>query len=111
MKTKKTLLARDRRTRARRTPVEHDFSNLDAWAQNLRLEDGRPLTLSERREENLARRVGRPAKPISIKAKRVMISMTPSLIKAAGDYAKRTGHTLSGLIAESPVQKIKRKAS
>jgi hypothetical protein len=40
-----------------------------------------------------------------------MISMTPSLIKAAGTYAKRTGRTLSGLIAESLVEKIKSKAS
>ena len=40
-----------------------------------------------------------------------MISMTPSLIKAADTYAKRTGRTLSGLIAESLMEKIKRKAS
>ena len=62
-------------------------------------------------EERLARSVGRPSKPESAKAKRVMISMTPSLIKAAGTYAKRTGRTLSGLIAESLVEKIKSKAS
>src|ERR1019366_7966455 len=111
MKTKNKLINRTRRAKARVTPDEHDFSSLDAWAQNLRLEDGRPLTTAERREENLARRVGRPAKPDSAKAKRVMISMTPSLIKAAGNYAKRTGHTLSGLIAESLVEKIKRRAS
>jgi hypothetical protein len=36
-----------------------------------------------------------------------MISMTPSLIKAAGNYARRTGRTLSGLIAESLAEKIK----
>jgi hypothetical protein len=39
-----------------------------------------------------------------------MISMTPGLIKAAGAYANRTGRTLSGLIAESLTEKIKRKA-
>jgi hypothetical protein len=55
--------------------------------------------------------VGRPAKPEHAKAKRVMISMTPDLIKAAGNYAKRTGKTLSGMIAESLADKIKRKAS
>jgi hypothetical protein len=111
MKTKNKLIARTRRTKAKLTPDEHDFSSLDAWAQNLRLDDGRPLTAAQRREENLARRVGRPSKPDSAKAKRVMISMTPSLIKAAGNYAKRTGHTLSGLIAESLVEKIRRRAS
>ena len=42
---------------------------------------------------------------------RIRISMTPSLIKAAGTYAKRTGRTLSGLIADSLMEKIKRRAS
>jgi hypothetical protein len=37
--------------------------------------------------------------------------MAPALIKAADLYAKRTGRTLSGLIAESLVEKITRKAS
>ena len=104
MKTKPT----DRpRRKVAATPDEEDHAGLDAWARSLKLEDGRPLTAAELREERLARRVGRPAKPDSAKAKRVMISMTPSLIKAAGNYAKRTGRTLSGLIAESLVEKIK----
>lgn len=107
MKTK--LTAHPRRTKAKATPDENDFTGLDAWARNLKFEDGRPLTAAERREETLARRVGRPVKPDSDKAKRVMISMTPGLIKAAGNYAKRTGRTLSGLIAESLVEKIKRR--
>src|ERR1700722_9422480 len=98
MRTKKKLIPRTRHTKTKLTPDEHDFSSLDAWAQNLKLEGGRALTAAERREDNLARRVGRPAKPDSAKAKRVMISMTPSLIKAAGNYAKRSGRTLSGLI-------------
>jgi hypothetical protein len=102
MKTKPT---------ARKTPVENNFAALDAWAKNLKLESGRPLTAAERREEGIARRVGRPAIPDSAKAKRVMISMTPELIEAAGSYAKRSGRTLSGLIAESLVERIKRKAS
>jgi len=109
MKTK--LTTRPRRARANATPDENDFAGLDVWAKSLKREDGRPLTTSERREEQMARRVGRPTKPESVKAKRVMISMTPSLIKAAGLYAKRTGRTLSGLIAESLAEKIKRKAS
>jgi len=100
-----------RRSKAATTPDEHDFAGFDVWAKNLKLEDGRPLTAAERREEGLARRVGRPAKPDSAKAKRVMISMAPSLIKAAGRYAKQTGRTLSGLIAESLAEKIRRKAS
>ena len=95
----------------RRTPDENNFAGLDTWAKNLKLVNGRPLTSAERREEGLARSVGRPPKPESVKAKRVMISMTPNLIKAAGTYAKRTGRTLSGLIAESLVERIKRKAS
>jgi hypothetical protein len=106
MKNKSTT-----RSRTNTTPDENDFAALDAWARNLKLEDCRPLTAAERREENLARSVGRPPKPESTKAKRVMISMTPSLIKAAGVYAKRTGRTLSGLIAESLMEKIRRKAS
>jgi hypothetical protein len=93
------------------SPDEGDFVALDAWARNLKLEDGRPLSAAELREENIARSVGRPPKPDAAKAKRVMISMKPDLIKAAGTYAKRTGRTLSGLIAESLAEKIKRKAS
>jgi hypothetical protein len=109
MKTKLTTGARQ--GKGSRTPDEGDFSGLDAWARNLKLEDGRALRAAEKREEKLARSVGRPQKPESAKAKRVMISMTPSLIEAAGSYAKRTGRTLSGLIAESLAEKIKRKAT
>jgi hypothetical protein len=93
------------------TPDEDDFAALDAWARNLAWKAGRPLNAAERREEKLARSVGRPAKPDSAKAKRLMISMNPTLIKAAGAYAKRTGRTLSGLIAESLEEKMKRRAS
>ena len=99
---------RVRQSTVRITPDEHDFAALDAWAQNLKLADGRPLNVRERREENLARSVGRPPVPDAAKAKRVMISMTPDLIAAAGIYAKRTGRTLSGLIAESLMEKFKR---
>ena len=106
MKTK--LATRARRAKVNATPDEGDFAGLDAWARNLKLKDGRALTSAERREEDLARSVGRPRKPESAKAKRVMISMTPSLIEAAGTYAKRTGRTLSGLIAECLAEKIKR---
>ncbi len=109
MKTKSAT--RTRRAKVNATPDERDFAGLDAWARNLKLQDGRPLTAAVRREEGLARSVGRPRKPDSAKAKRVMISMAPSLIKAANVFAKRTGRTLSGLIAESLVEKIKRKAS
>ena len=97
---------RARPTKATATPDENDFAGLDHWARNLRLEDGRPLTPDERREEGLARKAGRPAK-----AKRVMVSMAPSLIEAAGNYAKTSGRTLSGLIAESLAEKIKRESS
>jgi len=107
MKTKSPA----RRVKVNATPDERDFASLDAWARKLKLTDGRPLTTAERREENLARSVGRPRKPDSAKARRVMISMTPGLIKAADIYARRTGRTLSGLIAESLMEKIKHKAS
>jgi hypothetical protein len=40
-----------------------------------------------------------------------MNSMTPGLIEAGGNYAKRTGRALSGLIVESLAEKMKRKAS
>jgi hypothetical protein len=99
------------RTRMTVTPDESDFAGLDAWARDLKLEHGQPLSAAERRKERRARSVGRPPKPDAAKAKRVMISMTPSLIKAAGNYAKRTGRTLSGLIAESLTEKIERRAS
>jgi hypothetical protein len=99
-------ITRTRRTKV--TPDEDNYAALDAWARNLKLEDGRPLSVAEHREEGVARSVGRPAKPDAAKAKRVMISMTPSLIQAAGIYAKRTGRTLSGLIAESLAERIKR---
>jgi hypothetical protein len=109
MKKKAPIRTRDAKVKT--TPDENDFAALDAWAKTLNLGDGRPLTVAERREERVARSVGRPSKPESARAKRVMISMTPGLIKAAGVYAKRTGRTLSGLIAESLVEKIKRRAS
>ena len=100
-----------RNTRRGVTPDETNFPELDVWAKNLKLHDGRSLAAAERHEERLARSVGRPPKPEAVKAKRVMISMTPDLIRAAGTYAKRTGRTLSGLIAESLMEKIKRGAS
>jgi hypothetical protein len=37
--------------------------------------------------------------------------MTPALMKAARSYANATGRTLSGLIAESLLEKINRRAS
>jgi hypothetical protein len=46
----------------------------------------------------------------SAEAKGLMISMTPELIEAAV-YAKRTGSTLSGRIAESREEKLRRRAS
>jgi hypothetical protein len=109
MKAKRTTQLH--RAKIKVSPDENDFAGLDAWARNLKLEDGRSLTVAERREERVARSVGRPSKPVSAKAKRVMISMTPELIKAAGIFAKRNGRTLSGLIAESLQEKIKRKTS
>jgi hypothetical protein len=109
MKAKSPIRAT--RAKVHATPEEHDFAALDAWARNLKLEDGKALAPAQRREEKLARRVGRPPKPASAKSKRLMISMTPGLIEAAGIYARRTGRTLSGLIAESLIDKIKRKAS
>ena len=52
-----------RRTKVNATPDERDFAGLDAWARNLKLQDGRSLTAAERREENLARSVGRRVSP------------------------------------------------
>lgn len=109
MKTK--LRPRSNRGRRKGSPDDRDFAALDAWARNLRLADGRRLTAAQRREENNARKVGRPRKPDSVKAKRLMISMAPALIKAADSYAERTGRTLSGLIAESLTEKMNRRAS
>jgi hypothetical protein len=106
MKTKLKGRIRGAKAKVKVTPDEHDPAGLDAWARNLKLEDGRPLTSAERLEERIARSVGRPVKPASAKAKRVMISMAPTLIKAAGVYAKQTGRTLSGLIAESLLEKM-----
>lgn len=109
MKTRTS--SRTGRSRTKATPDERDFAALDTWARKLKLENGRPLGAVGRREEKLARSVGRPRKPDSAKARRLMISMAPALIKAAGVYAKRTGRTLSRLIAESLEEKMRRKAS
>ena len=95
----------------RTTPDENDFAALDSWARKLDLSSGCPLTAAERRDDRISRSVGRPRKPESAKSKRLMISMAPGLISAANNYAKRSGYTLSGLIAESLAEKIKRKAS
>ena len=43
------------------TPDEDDFTALDAWAMNLQLEDGRPLTPAERREERVAQKRRAPS--------------------------------------------------
>jgi hypothetical protein len=91
-KTKET----NHRAKVKQTPDENNFAELDAWARTVKLQDGRPLATVELREDRQARRVGRPATPDSAKAKRVMISMTPSLIKAAGSYAKRNRRMRSG---------------
>ena len=56
MKTKSTNHAR--RAKLNVTPDERDFAGLDAWARNLRLEDGRSLTAMGRREEAMARSRG-----------------------------------------------------
>ena len=103
--------AQGNRGKATRTPDEGDFAKLDTWARALKLSDGRALTATARREEKMARSVGRPRKAESDKARRLMISMTPGLIKSAGRYAKRTGRTLSGLIAESLEETMRRRAS
>jgi|HubBroStandDraft_5_1064220.scaffolds.fasta_scaffold571934_2 hypothetical protein len=100
-----------RANRRRRTPQQDDFAALDAWARRLNLSDGRPLTIAQRHEEKIARSVGRPRKADADKARKLMISMTPELIEAAGNYAKKKGRTLSGLIADCLRQRIKRKAS
>jgi hypothetical protein len=109
MRVKSKTQARTPKTAS--TPSEHDFPALDAWARNLSFDDGHALSVTERRTEALARSVGRPVKPAAKKATRVMISMTPTLKQAARVYARRTGRTLSGLIAESLMEKIKSKAS
>jgi hypothetical protein len=66
------------------TPDENGFAALDAWARNLTLNSGQPLHAAQPREEKLARSVGRPANPELANAKRVMISIAPSSIEAAG---------------------------
>jgi|GEM_PF-5141354 len=108
---KNKLATRADRSKAKPSADESNFPALDSWARKLVLSHGRPLTAAERREESISRSVGRPRKPESAKSKRLMISMAPGLITAASNYAKRSGYTLSGLIAESLAEKMKRKAS
>jgi hypothetical protein len=55
-----------------KTPDENDFAALDAWARNLKLEDGRPPTAAERREDEMARSVGRRPRPNASKARRTI---------------------------------------
>ncbi|MGA2582191.1 MAG: hypothetical protein ABSG31_02845 [Tepidisphaeraceae bacterium] len=64
MKNKPTN--RTRRNKVKATPDECDFARLDIWARKLTLRAGRPLDASERREEKLARSVGRPIKPVIV---------------------------------------------
>jgi|SRR5665213_87909 len=52
-----------RRAKAKVTPNEDDFAGLDAWARKLTLEDGRPLSASERREERLAQSLSKKIEP------------------------------------------------
>jgi hypothetical protein len=79
-------LNKRRRHKINFTPGENDFAGLDKWAHSLRLEDGRPLTTTERNEERVARNVGRPTKPQSAKAKRVMIRNVSEITSRLGHF-------------------------
>ncbi len=59
----------------------------------------KPLTAAERKQWNRDKR-GRPRKAAGDKAVRVLISISPELLAAAHRYARETGNTLSGFIAD-----------
>jgi hypothetical protein len=87
---------------------ENDFSQLDAWARGLKLEDGRPLSPRQQREHQRAKRVGpgRPAKAPGQKAERYMVSMNPALHNAAVQFSRSAKVSLSGLIADALARRI-----
>jgi hypothetical protein len=100
-------------TKPRHKISEHDFAQLDAWARQLRLEDGRPLTPKQRREHDRAKRIGpgRPAKLPEEKAGRYLVSMDPALHDAAVKFSRSAKMSLSGLIAEALAGRIAFKRS
>jgi len=58
------------------------------------------MTRPERKDwKRIAKRNGRPRKRPEEKVARVLISMRPELLAAAHRLARRSGNTLSGLIA------------
>jgi len=105
-------MATNTRTRTKKIN-EHDFEQLDAWAKQLRLEDGRALNAKERKEHDRAKRVrpGRPAKPSEEKAGRYLVSMDPTLHEAAVKFSRSAKMSLSGLIAEALADRIAFKRS
>jgi hypothetical protein len=68
----------------------------------------KPITASDRRMHQQARRRGRPK--IGDGAKRVMITVEMGLLKAADDYARRSGMSRSELVANG-IRSILPKAS
>jgi hypothetical protein len=87
---------------------ENDFAQLDAWARELRLEDGRPLSRKDRLEHERVMRIGRgrPPKARGEKSGRYLVSMDPALHDAAVRYSRSAKTSLSGLIAEALAKRI-----
>ena len=77
---------------------EHNFAELDGWARDLDLEDGRRCHRSSRRDHDSAKRVrpGRPSKPPGVKSGRYMVSMDPALHQAAVKFSRFAKVSLSG---------------
>ena len=91
---------KERRTFIQMTSAERD-ADVAKYDAGVPFEQTRPLTARERaRWERATRGPGRPPKPDSEKAVRVLISIDPALLARAHATARRRGDTLSGFIAE-----------
>lgn len=62
--------------------------------------DEAAATRQSPRSHHPAKRQGRPPKPAGTTARRVLISVEPSLLRAADAYVKRTGGTRAGWIQQ-----------
>ncbi len=65
------------------------------------LSPGKPLTARQRKQWNMAKRRGRPAKHPSQRARRILVTLPPALLKQTDLYAKEHGMSRAALVAQS----------
>lgn len=77
------------------------FENVDNLGQS------RPLTREMRRRWNRAAKPGRPPKDVAEKSVKVMLTMTPDLLRKADAFAKKSGLSRSGLVKAALLNQMK----